>query len=70
MIYTTKCLKRNNIIKISLNTHKKRVVKTLFDENNRLIYQDLTYENSKYNASLMYLNSIQNYVNMGYTITS
>ncbi|TCK99012.1 hypothetical protein EDC19_0111 [Natranaerovirga hydrolytica] len=69
MLYKTSCNKRNNIIRISLNTSKKRVIKSLYSKDNQLIYQQYYFGNSKYHAGQLYLENIEKCYNQGYTIT-
>lgn len=68
MLYNTNCYKRNNIIKITLNTNKKRVTKSLYDLNKNLIYQQFYFSSTKYQAGQQYLTNIQKCVNQGYVV--
>jgi hypothetical protein len=70
MVYNTSCSKRNNIVKITLNTKYKRVTKSLYDKKHQLIYQQFYFGGSKYQAGQLYLLNIQKCINQGYITTS
>ncbi|TCT13042.1 hypothetical protein EDC18_1092 [Natranaerovirga pectinivora] len=69
MLYNTSCAKRNNIIKITLNTKNKRVTKSLYDKQHQLIYQQFYFGGSIAQAGELYLSNIQKCVSQGYTVT-
>ncbi|MFW6016278.1 MAG: hypothetical protein ACOCRK_07545 [bacterium] len=70
MLYNTNFCKRNNIIKITLNTKNKRVTKSLYDKQYQLIYQQYYFGGTKDRAGQLYLSNIQKCVDQGYTITN